>query len=68
MAQQFKHKETGDIISLARVRYFIDGRDPVDLSGAYDLSQYVEFRPENSTNDWSTIKAKKSRTDGVGTR
>lgn len=68
MAQKFKHNETGEIISVARVRYFVeDGKPPMDLGGKYDLSQYTYFDDE-PTATYETIKTKKARTDGHGFR
>ena len=68
MANTFKHMETGDVISVSRVRYFVDGRPPVDLSGAYDLSQYVEYNDETESSSFETIRVTKSTTDGSGIR
>ena len=68
MANTFKHRETGDVISVSRVRYFVDGRPPVDLSGTYDLSQYVEYNDDSEVVSYSSIKAVKSFKDGKGIR
>lgn len=68
MANTFKHRKTGDVISVSRVRYFVDGRPPVDLSGTYDLSQYVEYNDETESSSFETIRVTKSTTDGSGIR
>ena len=68
MAQTFKHKETGEIIRVARVRYFIeDGKSPQDLSGTYDLTDY-EYFDEEPTTSYETVRVTKGRNDGKGLR
>lgn len=60
---QFKHKETGEVIQLSRVRTYIntDGtKYNVDVTGKYDLSSYEEVR-ENT--DYSSILCTKAPND-----
>lgn len=71
MAQKFKHKETGDIIQLSRVRYYVsEGKvtSRVDLGGTYDLTQYDDFNEDAMSTSYETIKMTKSKTDGKGLR
>ena len=69
MTQKFKHKETGEIITVPRVQYFLEPEyRAVDPSGTYDLTQYDYFDDENETATYSSIKTIKSNTDGRGVR
>ena len=60
---KFKHKETGETISINKVRTYIndDGsKRNVDLSGKYDLSEYEEIKEDSN---YSSIGFKKAPND-----
>ena len=69
MAQKFKHKKTGEIVSVPRVRYYYEPEErATDLSGKYDLTQYEYFSDDSETATYSSVKTIKSNTDGRGVR
>jgi len=60
---RFKHKETGEIIELSRVRTYInnDGtKYNVDVTSNYDLSDYEEIKEQT---DYSSIICTKAPND-----
>ena len=60
---RFKHKETGEIIELSRVRTYInnDGTQyNVDVTSNYDLSDYEEIKEQT---DYSSIICTKAPND-----
>jgi hypothetical protein len=59
----FKHKKSGEVVSLSKVRTYIndDGsKRNVDLSGKYDLSEYEEVK---EPSDYKTIGFTKAPND-----
>jgi hypothetical protein len=60
---RFKHKETGEVIELSRVRTYInnDGtKYNVDVTSNYDLSDYEEIKEQT---DYSSIICTKAPND-----
>jgi hypothetical protein len=60
---RFKHKKTGEIISLSRVRTYInnDGtKYSVDVTSKYDLSDYEKIKEQT---DYSSITCAKALND-----
>ena len=60
---RFKHKETGEVIELSRVRTYInnDGtKYNVDVTSNYDLSDYEEIKEQT---DYSSITCTKAPND-----
>jgi hypothetical protein len=62
---QFKNKQTGEIISVQRARFYLDGTVS-DVSGKHDLSQYEYYSDEPI--DYTSIRATKGFKDGNGIR
>jgi hypothetical protein len=61
---QFKHKETGEVIQLSRVRTYInaDGtKYNVDVTNKYDLSHYEEVREDTNYSSILCTKAPNDR-------
>ena len=61
---QFKHKETGEVVRISKVRTYIndDGsKRNVDLAGEYDLSDYEEVREDTNYQSILCTKAPNER-------